>query len=241
MDGETRLRVSGVVAEGDEITLDEAQRHHVCRVLRLGEGAVLEVVDGQGERWVGVLRTATEPAVEIQSSVTAESADPGAQLEVWLPLLKGGRTEDLVRQLTELGVIRIVPFISRRSVVQLRGDRVVRQLSRWRTIAEEATRQCGRADLPLVLEPQGLPEVGPGVVLWEEGGDPARQVLSEVAHDGFLRVLTGPEGGLEPGEIQSLETLGWRSAYLGPRILRADTAVIATATLALHALEEGGY
>lgn len=238
---QTRLRVTQSLSEAADVGLDEAQRHHVCTVLRLTDGAPVEVVDGEGMRWHGVLDMTVDPTVKILGPVTEPSADPVVRLEVWLPLLKGGRTDDLVRQLTELGVSRIVPFVSRRSVARLKDDRVERQLNRWRTIAEESTRQCGRADLPHIDAPGGLPTEGPGVVFWEGGGDPGHQALAEVQHEGLLRVLTGPEGGLESSEVKALESSGWRAAHLGPRILRADTAVIATATLALHALHEGGY
>ncbi len=86
-----------------------------------------------------------------------------------------------------------------------------------------------------------LPTAGPGVFLWEGGGGPARDVLGAAVAGSRLSVLVGPEGGLDASEAAALEVAGWSPASLGPRILRAETAVIAAAVLGLHALGEGGY
>ena len=96
------------------------------------------------------------------------------------------------------------------------------------------------SDVAEVTDIAGLPTVGPGGFFWEEPAQAAREVLAALPA-GPLRVLTGPEGGLSEHEARGLEELGWRPAHLGPRILRADTAVVVATTLALHGLGEGGY
>lgn len=241
-----RVRVEGAATPGAVVSLDEDSAHHLRRVLRVSAGAALELLDGAGGAWEAQV-VALEPTLDVR--VLALRPDPVAApavaaLEVWLPLLKGGRTDDLVRQLTELGARRIVPFAGSRSVVRLRGQRLAERAQRWRRIAAEATRQCGRTDVPEVAPAPGLPDEGPGVFFWEGASaeELARDVLcSAFGEGGTARVLVGPEGGLDLTEVVHLQQAGWRAAWLGSRVLRAETAVVVAATLALHALGEGGY
>lgn len=250
----TRVRLAVPVVTGDVVGLDDAQAHHLRHVLRLDDGAAVHVVDRDGRLFEGVLVDSEPPAVEVGSHLPGALANPAASLEVWVPCLKGGRTDDLVRQLTELGATRIVPYVSSRTVAKPAGDRTDRRadrkLDRWRAIALEATRQCGRTDLPeipdaapLALEDASGEAGRAGVFFWEGGGAPARDALAEASRrlPGHLSVLVGPEGGLAPEEARVLRDLGWLPASLGPRVLRAETAAVAAAVLALHALEEGGY
>ena len=241
----TRVRLPGTLVTGARVEVPEDQAHHLLKVLRKRAGAAVEAVDESGAVWDARIAPGEPLAVEIDRRHEGPSAAPQARVEVWLPLLKGGRTDDLVRQLTELGVQRITPLITRRTVARPDGKRLARQLERWRTVAGEATRQCGRPDVPEIAEPGGLPvgdrAEGPGVFLWEEAREPARLVFGRSGADGVMRVLTGPEGGLDPEEARDLEAAGWQAAWLGPRILRAETAVVVATTLALHALGEGGY
>lgn len=235
----TRARVSVALSGGEEVQLDPRTDRHLRTVLRLTAGASIELVDAAGRRWAATLGPA--PAVLVGEALGSAPATPAWRLEVWLPLLKGGRTDDLVRQLTELGAGRVVPFVASRSVARLPsvGPKAARRVARWRDIALEATRQCGRGDAVEVAAPTGLPEIGPGVVFWEGGGDAPRVALEAVVRAqprGPLRLLTGPEGGLSEAEVHALEGLGWRVASLGPRVLRAETAVVAAATLAADAL-----
>ncbi len=230
------------------MTLDDGQAHHLIRVLRLEDGAALEAVDREGGVWRAALVDSDPISVEILERGPASDANPRTVLEVWVPLLKGGRTDDVVRQLTELGAARIIPYASERSVARVEPSKAAGRRERWRSIAAEATRQCGRSDLPQIPEEaplSGLPRPvdRPGVFFWEEGGPPAAETLEQAVarSPGVLSILTGPEGGLSPEEARTLELRGWRPASLGSRILRADTAPLVAATLAFAALGEAGY
>lgn len=237
----TRVHVSAALEVGAVVPLQSGDAHHLGVVLRLGPGAPLEAIDRDGQRFAARLVSGPPLSLEVGAALGPAGTDPVAELEIWLPLLKGGRSDDLVRQLTELGVSRIVPWVGRRSVARADAGKATQKLARWRAIAREACQQCGRTWAPEILEPAGLPDAGPGVFFYEGGGDDARLALRTAAGAGRLRVLTGPEGGLDPVEVAGLEALGWSAAHLGPRILRADTAIVCATTLALHALGEGGF
>lgn len=233
------FRLDEELAPGMRVALDP---HRFERVLRVRLGERLMVCDPRGQVFELEIVAVDPPAAEVLAQASAPDRNPRRELEVWVPLLKGGRTDDLVRQLTELGATRIVPFSSRHAVVRLDAVKARERQRRFAQIAGEAGNQCGRTALPEVLVPvEGLPREGPGIVLWEggQGGPevlPIALALADEAASG--RVLVGPEGGLAVAEIEALAALGWRAATLGARILRAETAVLVLATLALEARGE---
>lgn len=222
-------RVEVALQPGDRVALDT---HRFVNVLRHGMGDELVVCDAGGSTFKTRIVETRPLIAEVLVRHSEPDRNPVAPLEVWLPLLKGGRSDGLVRQLTELGATRIVPFTSRYTVVRLGGDKAEARRARFEAIAREACDQCGRTDRPEVVVPQiGLPTTGPGAFLWEGGGEPALTALSAAPELG-ARLLTGPEGGLEQAEANQLVGLGWRSLTVGRRILRAETAVVVLASLA---------
>ncbi len=233
----TRVRVDRPVRTGDVVPLDHATAHHIVRVLRLGAGAALTVVDGEGGLFGAVVGGLSPVVVVIGEPLEAVGANPRVALTVWLPLLKGGKTDHLVRQLTEVGASRIVPYLSRRSVVRLADDKASKRLARWQIIADEATRQCGRTDrVELAPLRREIPQDGTGVYFYARGRTPLARSLDGL--EGDVAVLVGPEGGLDPSEADALRALGWREAWLGPRVLRAETAVLTAAVVTLGQLGE---
>lgn len=219
---------------GEVLSLDP---HRFGRVLRLAAGDRLTLVDPTGAAFEVVALGGDPPRVEVLATASLPTANPRRPLEVWVPLLKGGKAEDLVRPLVELGATAIVPFSCKRSVVRLDDKRALERQRRMQAIADEACQQCGRTDRPEVLAyVDHLPKTGPGVFLWEEGG--GASVDAGLAEAG--RVLSGPEGGLDPSEAEHLVGLGWRPMWLGHRILRAETAVLTLTALAQSARGELG-
>jgi 16S rRNA (uracil1498-N3)-methyltransferase len=240
-----RVRTTEPLSMESRLILDPDQSHHLSAVLRVRTGDPIMALTPEGGRWMCEVINANEPVeLKVTGLDDGPDANPQGALEVALPLLKGGRTDDLVRQLTELGAASILIYTSQRSVARIEPAREEKKLSRWRIIAHEATRQCGRTDTPTVSVHQGLPPGGAHhVFLWEEAPlEPsAREAMSACATSGTLTVLVGPEGGLDPEEAQALQEDGWSQASLGARVLRAETAVVAATVLALVALDERGY
>jgi len=228
----TRLHRLEVALEvGAEVVIEGAVAHHLVHVLRVAPGHRMRVVDASASVFEVEVVAVSPLTVAARSVAAAPGADPDTAVELWIPLLKGGRTDDLIRQLTELGVSRLVPFTSEHSVVRLEGRRAEERRRRWEAIARSACGQCGRTEAPVVAAVRGLPEEGPGVVFDERPGPrPAEVLRGEAAR----RLLVGPEGGLSPRELERLAALGWRRAWLGPRVLRAETAAVAAAVLALY-------
>jgi 16S rRNA (uracil1498-N3)-methyltransferase len=211
-------------------TLTPEAAHYLRDVLRLEPGAELELFDGEG---------AAYPA-RLEGGFAALSLGPRREarpaLELWLlcALAKGEKIDLVVQKATELGATRILPFAAERSVVRLDEEKGEVRAVRWRRIAAEAARQCGRADVPVVSAPAALatalaavPE-GFARFAFHPGGEP----LGAGPHPAGVAAVVGPEGGLTDEEVAACEAAGARRVSLGPRVLRAETAaLVATALL----------
>jgi 16S rRNA (uracil1498-N3)-methyltransferase len=226
-----RVHVPPERIEGGRALLDEAARHYLHDVLRLQPGAAVEVFDGAGGRWPGTIGPAFDA---LALGPRGDDLRAGAPIQLAFALAKGEKVEWVVQKGTELGLSRIVPWEAERSVVRLEGSRAEERTKRWRRIAEEAARQCGRADVPEIRAPATLvelvAELPPGllpVLFHGEGGAPVARLPDA---PGAVAIV-GPEGGLTPAELGTLERAGAVRASLGPRTLRAETAAVAAAAL----------
>jgi 16S rRNA (uracil1498-N3)-methyltransferase len=137
----------------------------------------------------------------------------------------------VVQKATELGVTRIVPLLTLRSVVRLDASQARKKTEHWQAVAVAACEQCGRNRLPVVQDPQELrpflaelPPDSTGLLLSPAGDVHLPDLPVKTA---AITVLIGPEGGLAPEEQQAAITAGFTPARLGPRVLRTETAAIA--------------
>ena len=233
-----RMRERPIIVGGDE-------HHHLARVLRARPGDEITLFDGAGAevraRVVRVGRTETELAADetLSQAVDDAAADvppAGAPLVLLTAVPRGGRMDFLVQKCSELGVARIVPVITARSVARPEPDR----RARWEKIAREAARQCGRADVPAVDPPTALAAVLAAPALPARrlmlspgpGGQSLRATLPERAP---TAILIGPEGGLSDAETEAARAAGFVSVSLGPLILRVETAAVVAVALAAEA------
>lgn len=199
------------VRDLDGLELDDRDRHHLERVLRLRSGDELTVSDGVG-RW---RRCRFGPALEPIGEIELDDR-PTPEITIAFALAKGDRNEWTVQKLTELGVDRIVLFAADRSIVQWDERKAVRNLERLQTIAREAAMQSRRSWLPTV-EPLGSFDdlvARAGAVLADRGGDPPLLAAPTV--------LVGPEGGWSDRE----RATSVPKMRLGSTVLRAETAAI---------------
>jgi 16S rRNA (uracil1498-N3)-methyltransferase len=218
------------------VRLRGADLRHLRDALRLGAGARVALFDGEGGTFlaevISIGRSAAE--LDVLSSIEPRAESP-LSLALAVAIAKGAKLDWVVEKATELGVSRILPFTSGRTIPEHRdfGER----LRRWRRIAGAAAAQCGRAVCPEIRDVTSLADVLGGgaehdrrVLFWEEGGLPLARGPSGDVRSAL--VVTGPEGGFTHEEAGRAETAGFRLAALGPRILRAETAAVAAVTLA---------
>lgn len=236
------------LASGPRVKLTPEQARHLGTVLRLKPGEELEVFDGKGARF----RAWLEDSPELDAAVLrlAEPLPEGPLRAVDCVLVqalaKGEKMELVVQKATELGATRIVPLSSERAVVKLDQERGGTRAERWRRVAQEAARQCGRADVPQIDEPSSWDAVFKllrdeparrGLLLLPE----EKLRLGEAAR-GARKVLIaiGPEGGFSPEEQARALGSGFIAVGLGPLILRTETAGLAALAVVLHVHGELG-
>jgi 16S rRNA (uracil1498-N3)-methyltransferase len=218
-----------------ERTLRGQVAHYLARVLRLRAGAAFVAFD---------------PARGLESDALVVGADgdsvavrfgplrPGRGLGdlAWIHgLSKADKCDAIVRDSTELGATRITIAATSRSVVKLDEARSGARQARWARIAQEAARQCGRSEAPVVDRPLAwgealatAPEDHARFCLWERATEAlAPPLLEALAVGAALAFACGPEGGLDEAEVEVARAAGWRVTSLGPLILRTETVAAA--------------
>ena len=226
-----RLFVETPLAEGGQVRVEGGQAHYLLSVLRLKAGDPVKLFDDATGEWLGVASAIGKRDVILD--VTAHLRDRESAPDLWLIAapIKKGRIDWVAEKACELGVARLVPVLTRRTVVdRLNGDR-------FRAHMIEAAEQCDRTALPTLAEPiklDGLLRDWPtNRTLFfadELGGAPAADAMA--THKGPAAILIGPEGGFDDIERDAIRALPQSiDIGLGPRILRADTAAAAAVAI----------
>ena len=213
---------------------------HIKKVLRLKQGDIITLFDGAGSEYEAriISLSAGNINVSIIRNFLSTTESP-VQIIVAQAFLKQRKMDNLVRQLTELGITKWVPFISKRSVPKPDNKRLTARTNRWEKISREALKQCNRGRIM---------EIGPTVsfedtfniskqsslkiAFWENESKPINLALAQSKrHFNNIFIMIGPEGGFTSQEIEKAKACGFITATLGPRILRAETATIAASVL----------
>ena len=220
-----RLFVRQPLAEGVSLPLELSQANYLGNVLRLGQRAELLVFDGVSGEWLARITEAAKKRMTL--SVERRTREPESIPDVWLAFapVKRAQTDWLIEKATELGVARLLPIMTHRTV----AERV--KLERLEAISIEAAEQCGRTRLPEIAEPVSLQSLlkdrdeARRLYFADEGGGEA---VSRAFVPGPALILTGPEGGFTDEERALARAVpNGIPVSLGPRILRAETAALA--------------
>ena len=233
-------------SEGARITIEEEPHRHLSRVLRARPGDKVTLFDGQGGEVDAEILTIERDRTTLSLGERRQVAVPaGPRVVLLQSLARGERMDTIVQKTTELGVHEIVPIAAGRSVARLPAGEAAPRRARWQKIAQEAARQCGRADIPAIADPRPLAEAlagtgrGPDqrrLALWEGSrGCPLRAALAAGPVPAIVTLLVGPEGGFAEDEIAAAAQSGFEIVGLGPRILRVETAAIVAVALIQYA------
>ena len=214
--------------------LPEAQAHYISRVLRMSEGAALQLFDGSGVEYLGEVIEAGKKAVRVElREQMAGMAESPLQIHIGQGLSRGERMDWAIQKATELGVAEITPIVSSRCEVRLKDERTDKRMSHWRQVAISACEQCGRSVLPLIHPPLALED-------WLKHSSaelklvlhPVAEPLTSHPKPQSLAFLIGPEGGLSDTEVALAQAAGFHAARLGPRVLRTETAPVVALAVA---------
>jgi len=235
---QNRVYVGEPLSADTLVEVDGAAANHITRVLRLRAGDAVTTFDGRGGEYEARIDAIRKDRVLVLVGAH-RSVERESPLAVTLAqgVSRGERMDFVVQKATELGVHRIIPLITERSVVRLDSKQAEAKVRHWRAITIAACEQCGRNSLPEVGTPRRLE-----ALLARSEATQQRLVLSPLGEQrigglgirGPVLVLIGPEGGLSESELDAALRAGFCAVRLGPRVLRTETAALA----ALAALQQ---
>ena len=222
-----RLFVETPLGKGVTVELNAGQANYLGNVMRLGADEHVLLFDGTSGEWIARIAQAGRKRMTLV--VEDRTREQEAVPDLWLAFapVKRPQTDWLVEKATELGIARLFPVMTRRTIV----ERV--KLERLQAIAVEAAEQCNRTTVPEIAEPQVLDaflkmHAGRTLYFADEGGG---AVAADAFKPGPATILTGPEGGFAEEERAAIRSEPNATAIsLGPRILRAETAALAAVT-----------
>lgn len=230
----TRVYLDAALVPGTVVELPSDTASHVAKVLRAHGGDELILFNGDGREFAGAIET-------VRGSRVTASVGDGRQVDRESPFAvtlvqcipRGDRMDFIVQKATELGVVRIVPVLSQRSVVRLDDRQSESKAAHWRAVAVSACEQCGRNRLPDIEAPRQLinylgesQATGPRLVL--EPDSASNGIAQNLG--AAVEIAIGPEGGFGPDELEAFRVAGFTRVALGPRVLRTETAAIAAVT-----------
>ncbi len=227
------------LSTGLALSLPAGAARHV-QVLRMQPGDVITLFNGEGGEFDATVTRMGRSDVEVEVGAhRAVEREASRAVHLLAGITANERMDWLVEKATELGVASITPLVAERSVLKLKGERAEKKLAHWQGVAVAAAEQCGRNRVPsihlAVTLTEWLKRSAPGerwVLSLSEGTQPLPRQTSQAP----VTVLSGPEGGLSPGEESAALAAGFTPVSLGPRVLRAETAPLAV--LAVCAQEQ---
>lgn len=231
-----RIFVDPAALVAGELAVRGDEHHYVAYVRRARPGDAVELVDGAGRRAAATIARIGEAETVVTAGPPEQLAQAPPLIRALVPLIKGDRMDGCLEKLVEVGADVITVWPAARSVTRLDEARRDSRLARYQSIAKAAARQSGRAQVPTVTIAESLAgalaalPTGQRLVL-----DPASDAPLTVSTPGAMAdvtIVSGPEGGLAPAELDQLvDRAGFSPLGLGPRVLRADTAPVVAVAL----------
>lgn len=231
-----------------EIVITGPDVNHIRNVLRMRAGEELLAADGQGSEYRCILRELQDSAIRAEiCRKFSGSAELPSRITLFQGLPKSDKMDLIIQKCVELGVFRIVPVTTKRTVVKLDAKKEESRRKRWTAVSESAAKQSGRGIIPEISGVQSFREaveeageLDVCLIPYEKAEDMARtrEILSGIPAGASIGVFIGPEGGFEEEEVREAMEAGARPITLGRRILRTETAGMAVLAMLGYLLEE---
>ena len=230
----------------ENLVLTGEEAHHCLDVMRCREGDRVILFNGVGTEAETEITGTTKGTVTVKATLVSETARPPAILTLGQAIPKGKNMDLIIQKATELGVSRIVPLLSERTVVQLDGEDPAKKQQKWQRVAIEACKQCGQNWVPEVQVPTKIEAFA------KQSKDPLKLIAAispearnlksilaareqeQTSRAAAASLMIGPEGDFTPAEVSQALSFGFAPLSLGPIILRSETA-------AIYALSITGY
>jgi 16S rRNA (uracil1498-N3)-methyltransferase len=226
-----RIYHPSTLEQNIRIKLPAEAAHHAAKVLRLRQGDEIILFDGSGGEYAAKLHEIDRSQVIVNIDRFI-SIDRESKLKVCLAqgLATGEKMDTIIQKAVELGVHRIQPLSTKKSVVRLTEERASRRSIHWQQVAIAACEQCGRTEIPAVSEVEEIDEwlqqpiVGPKLIL----SPTATIAITDIEPPSSdVTLLIGPEAGFTKEELQQASDANFTAVKIGPRILRTETAGMA--------------
>ena len=234
--------------DDNNITITGPDVNHISHVLRMAPGDNLTVSDGTGMDYYCSIAAFAKDYVQLDIiDRWASYVELPARITLFQGLPKGEKMELIIQKAVELGVTRIVPVDTARTIVKLDAKKREKRLKRWQSISESAAKQSGRAMIPEVADVVSFDEalkmcraMDAALMPYEKaaGMDQARTLVRSLHEQKTIGILIGPEGGFESSEVAAAEAAGVKTMTLGHRILRTETAGMTMLSILMFELEE---
>lgn len=233
---------------GDKIRIEGGDVNHMKNVLRMKLHEKAEISDGESRTYLCEVEAYEEDVAVLHILEEMEAdTEPASKLYLFQGLPKSDKMELIVQKAVELGVYQVIPVAMKRSVVRLDDKKAAKKADRWNSIAESAAKQAGRSRIPEVTMPLSYnealkmaEELDVTLLPYELAGGMkvTREVIRQIKSGQSVGIFIGPEGGFEPEEVDAAVSMGAKVITLGRRILRTETAGLATLAVLMFELEQ---
>lgn len=229
-----RYYVSPQDVRGNRIYIKGPEAHHIVHVMRLTVGDTVIIFDDTGNEYVATIEKKSRgDLVAMIKEMRCMKETKAFKITLAQALPKGNKMDYIIQKCTELGIETIIPLLTARTIITLDEKKKLSRQDRWRKIAREASKQCGRVALPQIGEPKRFEEVLTSVKDFDLSIIPClegkrkdlKSLLRGNKSDGVI-VFIGPEGDFTTEEIRMAEKAGCIPVSLGPMILKSDTAAV---------------
>jgi len=230
------------LADGAEVAFSQEEAAHAFKVLRLRAGEKVELSDGEGRLFSAELLMVEREQVTAKVEEELDGKEAPVRITLYQGYPKADKLELIVQKLTELGACRIVPVVMERSVAKPDPKDKGKRKERLQRIAQEAAKQCGRGMVPEVEEAITWKQAKARfeaheltIMPWEDAKDVhLKDVHEQKPEIRDIAIVIGPEGGISEAEANEAMDKGAVCVTLGPRIMRTETAALASVTVAMN-------
>lgn len=243
-----RFFVEPEACRGDNIRISGDDWNHIKNVLRLKCGEMITVSDGTEREYVCEIVEYTDAEVVARIvDVLDSSAELPTAITLYQGFPKGDKLELIIQKAVELGVVRIVPVMTKRTIVKLDAKKEQKKLERYNAIALSAAKQSKRGVIPVVDRVMTFREaledakqLDMNLIPYEDarGMQHSKEVIGQVPGKKSLGIFIGPEGGFEEAEVEAAKAIGAECITLGHRILRTETAGMTVLSIVMFELEQ---
>ena len=242
-----RFFVSRDQIDGETAVITGSDVNHISRVLRMAPGEELSLSDGEGTNYYCAITEISRDEVRLKVIGSWPSfSELPVRIYLYQGLPKAGKMDTIIQKAVELGVYKIIPVQTARSVAKIEEKKEAKKQTRWQSISESAAKQAGRAIIPEVGSSLSFEEAinackahDAVLIPYEkaEGMEQARQLVRSLHGCREIGILIGPEGGFEESEVALAQSAGAHTMSLGHRILRTETAGMMVLSIIMFELE----